>query len=272
MGGGHRRHDSLFSALESFVEQKRAAQMAKLLRIYHAVEEASHDPQMCISSNTWNGCVQRTRTATAGPFPEGREFRGWSLIPSSERAEPACLPHAPIYLAVVPGTADFAADVRQSISEFIRFADAKATGVLALVGGVGTAAGFAAEKYLEAMLGAGWRFGINAFVLVVLGLSGVMTVWHLIFALAPRSDPAGSECLASFPDIAKLDADDYVRRVGGLTAPQAVEELSRHSAQLSHVAVAKFRSIRQACLWLRIYLLSAFAMLVTYAVGVVVVT
>jgi hypothetical protein len=35
---------SLFSDLENFVEQKRAAQMDTLLRIYHAVEEASRDP------------------------------------------------------------------------------------------------------------------------------------------------------------------------------------------------------------------------------------
>jgi len=163
-------------------------------------------------------------------------------------------------------TAEFGEKTRAYVTEYIKFADAKAGAIVALVGLVGGALGVSAKPMLGAIASSHWSFGVLAVSLgVIAAVSGVMCLWHALDALSPRA-PQAQRSLASFPDIARIDVDEYVAKARGLDTAGMANEYALVNSTIASIATAKFGSIRGSIWWLRILLLSTYVAALVYAI------
>lgn len=99
---------------------------------------------------------------------------------------------------------------------------------------------------------------------VAAAVSGVLCLWYALDALSPRTPKARSS-LASFPDIARFDVEEYVAKGRALDTAGMAGEYALVNSTLAAIATAKFASIRTSVLWLRILLLSTYASVLVYA-------
>jgi hypothetical protein len=157
-------------------------------------------------------------------------------------------------------------EVSKYISEYIKFADAKAAAVLTIIGMVGALSGVAAPTIFEAASADARLWWGGCVITGAVAISVVMGIHFTVAALMPRSVGAG-ESLASFPDIARLDVESYLKRTTGLTAEQVDREYALHNATLARVALAKFTAIRGALWWTRVAMVSGYCEAVLYAVS-----
>ena len=159
--------------------------------------------------------------------------------------------------------------VNNYITDYIKFADAKAGSILTLVGLIGAVAGAAAPTALDAMKQTNtilFAVGIGAGALTV--ACTCVVIFFTIDALSPRT--TSSLSLVSFPDIAKLDGEGYANSVAALSTAQMQRHYAVHNVNLAKIASAKFDDIRVALKWARVAVLAAYVMLLAYAVAKVV--
>jgi hypothetical protein len=161
---------------------------------------------------------------------------------------------------------EFGEKTRSYVTDYIKFGDAKAGSIVALVGLIGGVLGASAKTLLATMAGSGWPLEtFGALVGAAVAVSGVMCLWYSVDALAPRT-PSAEKSLASFPDIATYTAKEYVERIAALDASGIAAEYARVNSTLAWIAKAKFDSIGKAMWWLRGLLLSTYLLVLTYAV------
>jgi hypothetical protein len=153
---------------------------------------------------------------------------------------------------------DFGKDTRDYITDYIKFADAKAGAVLALGSGIAAVIGSAVDRSVVPLRHTPIAIQVLvALVGILFVVTTVMVVWESIHAVIPRTTSA-QQSLASFPDIATQAVDAYVASCEALTEPAIQREYSKANASLSRVANAKYDGIRKAVTWLRVQLLSGY--------------
>jgi hypothetical protein len=169
-----------------------------------------------------------------------------------------------------PATSDsaaFAAQVNHYITDYIKFADAKAGGILAVVSIVGTAVGVSADE----ILAVAHSLHIAAFAIgfVACGTAAVavlLTLLQCVSALAPRIQQAPFS-LSSFPDIARQSPASYATSVSQLTPQGIAEHYSVHNVLLSQIASKKFAALANATIWLRVALVAAYCATLIYGLS-----
>lgn len=163
---------------------------------------------------------------------------------------------------------EFTVSTRDYISDYIKFADAKAGAVMTITVALGAVAGFAANEFFAAVRAASDVWFAAATIIAAVGAAcAAMTVWFCIEALAPNTT-AAQNSLASFPDIAKMDAVAYKSAVVALDSAAAAAEFASLNTTLAAIASLKFGNVRTAVLWLRGLLFSIYAMVLVYVARV----
>lgn len=160
---------------------------------------------------------------------------------------------------------EFAARNRDYVTDYIKFADAKAGAILTLGLAVSGLLGSLADKLATILTGA--ALPIKALTVVggiVVVASTAMVVHNIVLALSPRTSGA-AKSLASFPDIA-ADKAWYLEQCQQLAHETISTHFERHVAHLSSIATEKFDSIRRAVFWLQIQILGAYALVIFYVV------
>jgi hypothetical protein len=160
---------------------------------------------------------------------------------------------------------EFAARNRDYVSDYIKFADAKAGAILAIGLAVSGLLGSLTDKIANLMTDASRPTMIVAvLVALVVVASTAMLVHNIVVALSPRTT-ASAKSLASFPDIA-ADPNWYLEQCQALVADNIAVHFEQHVAQLASIASVKFTHIRNAVFWLQCQILCAYALVVFYVV------
>lgn len=163
--------------------------------------------------------------------------------------------------------ADFAARNRDYVTDYIKFADAKAGAILAIGLAVSGLLGSLADKFASLFTGEALPLVLGivaAVVAIVVVASTAMLVHNIVVALSPRTT-AAAKSLASFPDIA-ADPSWYLEQCKALLPDSTAIHFEQHVAQLAAIAAVKFGHIRNAVFWLQFQILSAYALVVFYVV------
>jgi hypothetical protein len=154
---------------------------------------------------------------------------------------------------------EFGENTRSYLTDYIKFADGKAGAVLTLGIAVASAAGAVADRTSQSFAHVNGAFSVVAILLgFPVVVSTVMLILHAIRAIAPNTKSA-QHSLASFPDIASMRPEDYVAACRGLSEDGAVEAYAQVNARLATIATAKFASITEAVWWLRVQVISTYA-------------
>lgn len=161
---------------------------------------------------------------------------------------------------------EHARQVGLHISDYIKFADAKAGLILTFVAGVGALVGVTAPAALAASKEAHVMVLVMvAGAQILIAISVAMVLWHTMAAIYPRGDQAPAS-LVSFPDIARMRPDEYVDRVTQASADLVLRHYAMHNATLARIAVAKFVAISLAMRWARVALFAAYVAALAYGV------
>ena len=105
-------------------------------------------------------------------------------------------------------------------------------------------------------------------MLVGFAAAGLGTAVEAFRTVSPRFPPAPPS-LAFFIDIARLDREEYVRRVEALTADEALEQILRYNHTLSRICVLKFARLRMAIRLFQAAFLCWFVLMLLISVRVV---
>lgn len=153
-----------------------------------------------------------------------------------------------------------AKDTREYISDYVKFGDAKAGGIVALASATVSALGVLWDKLIPSgpLPGPAIAFliAIVSFVLI----PTLLTIWHAVGALNPRVQAVGMS-LVSFPDIARYEPDEFRQACANLAESTEQDEYAKHCVTLARIANAKYESIREAVWWLRLLLIGAVALI-----------
>lgn len=157
-----------------------------------------------------------------------------------------------------------AREVGKYITDYIKFADAKAGLTLTFTAAVGSVVGATAPAVLAVAKDAGVvAVGFVGAAIAATAISVFMVLLHASAAISPRSDPAQAS-LVSFPDIARIPTDEYVERVAQASTEQSLRDYSLHNATLARIATAKFKALAMAMRWARFALFGAYATAVMF--------
>jgi hypothetical protein len=160
---------------------------------------------------------------------------------------------------------EYASKTNSYLTEYIKFADAKAGAILVLVALVGGVVSVASKSLFSTVSDMGVAMiALATLLALVIAYAVTMTLVHTISALSPKtSDAQGS--LNSFPDIAKLQPNLFADQVVAVTAEDIVRNYSRHNHALAVIVSTKFASIGSALKWLRIAILGTYLTAILYA-------
>lgn len=156
------------------------------------------------------------------------------------------------------------------ILDYIKFADEKASKLLAVVALIGGGVATAAVSAMPLLREASACVTLPA-ILTLVSAAGalVRSIHFLVHALRPQT-PTAEKSLASFPDIAEMPIDEYKRRVSLLSGIDARQEVAKHNAVIARICLSKFGAISSAvgAIGIALYLALAFCafyLLASYA-------
>ncbi|WP_437795469.1 Pycsar system effector family protein [Sorangium sp. So ce693] len=163
--------------------------------------------------------------------------------------------------------ADFSSKTNAYLTEYIKFADAKAGAILVFMTLVGAVVSATSERMLSTAYTAAWgAFVLGAIAAGAILVSVTMTLWYTVAALLPRTSNA-NQSLHSFPDIVKMQPEYYASSVLALTPESIARNYSFHNHALAKIAMAKYESVERAMRALRVALLAAFVVALLFAVA-----
>ena len=162
-------------------------------------------------------------------------------------------------------TDEFAVQVNNYVTDYIKYADAKAVACITLVS---MATGVLVATSGSIIAGAKGIGGI-LYVLALLALCSLMvsticTLWFALNALRPRVK-SPNKSLHSFPDIAEVKLDNLKSEMDKLSPTEIRNEVIKHNLSLSLIAKEKFESIDRSMLWFRVSMLSGGMSVMIYA-------
>lgn len=162
---------------------------------------------------------------------------------------------------------EFGENTRVYITDYIKFADAKAGGLLTLVAAILGVLGGVAGKVIATIHSGPAPLAVVAFVSAgAIMLSGFLSIWRALEALNPRTGAARAS-LASFPDIASDGPDNYLKKVGAIAAGGWAGEYALGNAALARVASEKFKAIKKTIWWTRVLLFSTLIVVIVHVVA-----
>jgi hypothetical protein len=146
---------------------------------------------------------------------------------------------------------DFIARVHVYTHDYIRFADTKASAILAACGFLftglftrGDAFGSIIQKSPSSRLTLlVLFFGVAAL------LSLLATIGHSVACVMPRLGSRGKG-LVYWDQVAKHSSEDYIQAVSSLSGDEAVTQLANHVRAVSETAQKKYVHVSKALCWL----------------------
>ena len=133
---------------------------------------------------------------------------------------------------------------RTPLHEHVLSADGKAAGIITMLGLMFTVVARFGAQVGDLVQGPGvMRYAGMGLVLgfAVLSLSAVMQAFRTISPRFPKAPPS----LAFFGDIARLSREEYLARVEGLTADEALEQMLTYNHTASLICTEKLRQLRR---------------------------
>lgn len=163
---------------------------------------------------------------------------------------------------------DFAQKTNQYVTDYIKFADAKATAVLGFVAGLGAFLATTGKVVLASARAAGdcaYLLGLSVAALLL--VSTVYCLWQALAAINPRTPSSTPHSLHSFPTLAVAEPNELIAQLGSLTHHDILAEYTKHNVILSSIAMRKYESLKHAVHGLRVALVAgvAFALIYTLA-------
>lgn len=156
------------------------------------------------------------------------------------------LPQAELERETEDLTAAFDLAYYTPLQEHRASADTKAGGILTATGLLFTVLARYSPHVLEATRGAPMIARVAIFAVlggfVVLAIGAVVRAFQTI---SPRFH-AAPESLTFFGDIARLERDEYIRRVEALSRQEALRHMLSYNHTLSTIVVEKFRDLNRA--------------------------
>jgi len=152
---------------------------------------------------------------------------------------------------------EFAKSTNSYITDYIKFADVKASVLLTVSGLLAGGLGKLSLSLFGLLKGRDnfWCLAVIAIVIMLwVSVSFLGALWMF--------DKADS--LHSFPDIAKRSCEDYTQASLGLSSEEMVSNFCAHNWTLSHIANAKFKALQCAIYWLYSSIIAAFALGILY--------
>ncbi len=160
---------------------------------------------------------------------------------------------------------EFAKSTNSYITDYIKFADVKASVLLTVSGLLAGGLGKLSLSLFGLLKGRDnfWCLAVIAIVIMLwVSVSFLGALWMSFKALKPSFDKADS--LHSFPDIAKRSCEDYTQASLGLSSEGMISNFCAHNWTLSHIANAKFKALQCAIYWLYSSISAAFALGILY--------
>jgi hypothetical protein len=158
------------------------------------------------------------------------------------KAQPSVLPDQ----LPVPGRLDPVASLafRTPLGDHPLSADGKAAAILTLLGLMFSIIGRYAGNVGVMIKSQDWHRPAVLALLGCFALCAFAAVLQAFRTITPRF-PKVAESLAFFGDIARLSREEYVRRVEGLTAEQALDQILLYNHTASTILVEKFTQLRR---------------------------
>jgi hypothetical protein len=164
---------------------------------------------------------------------------------SSQPSElaPPILPNVP----AMPHRLDAAAALafQTPLQEHAPAADGKAGAILTVIGLMFSLLAGQSSHISQLIAKPGLGQAVLFVGLVGFSLLGLGTVIESFRTIAPRF-PAAPPSLAFFADIARLEREEYVRRVEAMSADEALEQILRYNHTLAGICVLKFDRLKRA--------------------------
>jgi hypothetical protein len=163
----------------------------------------------------------------------------------------------------------FAEKTNTYLTEYIKFADAKAAAILTVLGIVGGVTAAAAKPILLASRQASVVAQIAAIGTAgAVLLAATLATWHCLGALSPRTDSA-AKSLHSFPDIALEDPDAYSAKIISAEREELVRAFCLHNVTLSRIARSKYAAISSATRCMTVAVIAAYVLAGIYGLSIV---
>ena len=133
---------------------------------------------------------------------------------------------------------------RTPLHEHVLSADGKAAGIITMLGLMFTVVAKFGDPLAELVQGWGGAAYAGAGLVLgfaVLSLSAVVQAFRTISPRFPEAPPS----LAFFGDIARLSREEYVARVEGLEADEALEQMLSYNHTAARICSEKVRQLRR---------------------------
>jgi hypothetical protein len=165
-------------------------------------------------------------------------------------ARPSTPDGQPALPVIAPALGDLAAAFDLAyytpLQEHRSAADTKAGGILTATGLLFTILARYSPHIFAVSQSAAWPVRLVIFAMVgAFGLLAVGAVVRAFQTISPRFH-AAPESLLYFGDIARLDREEYIRRVEALSREEALAHMLAYNHTLSVIVVEKFRDLNQA--------------------------
>ena len=131
---------------------------------------------------------------------------------------------------------------RTPIQEHVASADGKAAGVLTLLGLMFTVLARLGSTVSEVLASASPVRWVVLTLLVGFAATAIATVVQMFRTISPQF-PAAEPSLAFFGDIARLDRDEYVRRVTHLSPDDALRQVLNYNHTAARILVLKYKQL-----------------------------
>ena len=154
---------------------------------------------------------------------------------------------------------EFAKSTNSYITDYIKFADVKASVLLTVSGLLAGGLGKLSLGIFELLKNRDncWCLVIAIIIILSVGICLFGTLWMSLKALKPDTK-RGEPSLHSFPDIAERYKNNYTLSFMELSCDEIVSHFCSHNLTLSRIANAKYNDIRYAVSWLRLSIIAVF--------------
>ena len=153
---------------------------------------------------------------------------------------------------------------RTPLQEHVASADGKSAGVLTLLGLMFTVTARLGATLGDTLEGSGPIKWLALALLIGFAGLAVATVVQMFRTISPRF-PGAEPSLAFFGDIARMDREEYLRRVKSLTSEDALLQILRYNHTTSTIVQNKFRQLQLGLRLFR-YTVCAWLPLVVYLI------
>ncbi len=142
---------------------------------------------------------------------------------------------------------EFASNTNDYITDYIKFADAKAGAVLTFITAIGAVVAATTDKVLlAARTASSLAFAVACVIASTILVSSLLSLWSAAVAISPRI-PSAHKSLHSFVDLSKMSLTDAIQQISALSASDVAEEFIKHNVVLSGIARRNSKQLPLRC-------------------------